>query len=123
MRTKQLKETMEHLEASRDELTRALEQGKELSDLKSRFVSMGFRMNSGRPQYNIIPASLLAKYTEAEEQDKRDKHIGRIKSSVNNLSGILNEFLSIGRIEDGKIVIHENHFNIRELVTAVFARK
>ena len=40
MRTKQLKETMEHLEASRDELTRALNKEKELSDLKSRFVSM-----------------------------------------------------------------------------------
>ena len=44
----------------------------------------------------LSSASLLAKYTESEEQDKRDKHIGRIKSSVNNLSGILNEFLSIG---------------------------
>jgi PAS domain S-box-containing protein len=119
MRTKQLKETMEHLEASRDELTRALNKEKELSDLKSRFVSMASHEFRTPLSTILSSASLLAKYTEAEEQDKRDKHIGRIKSSVNNLSGILNEFLSIGRIEDGKIVIHEDHFNIRELVISI----
>ena len=119
MRTKQLKETMEHLEASRDELTRALNKEKELSDLKSRFVSMASHEFRTPLSTILSSASLLAKYTESEEQDKRDKHIGRIKSSVNNLSGILNEFLSIGRIEDGKIVIHEDHFNIRELVISI----
>ena len=71
---------------------------KELGDLKSRFVSMAsheFRT----PLSTILSwASLLAKYTQKDEQDKRDKHINRIKSAVNNLTDILNEFLSIGKI-------------------------
>src|SRR4029078_8230173 len=64
-------------------------------------------------------ASLVAKYTEAEEQEKRDKHIQRIKSSVTNLTNLLNEFLSIGKIEDGKVVANNCDFNIKELITAL----
>ena len=52
----------------------------------------------------LSSASLVGKYTEAEEQEKRDKHIHRIKSSVTNLTNLLNEFLSIGKIEDGKLL-------------------
>ena len=40
MRTKQLQEILQELEVSKDELTKALSKEKELSDLKSRFVSM-----------------------------------------------------------------------------------
>jgi signal transduction histidine kinase len=65
----------------------------------------------------LSSASLLAKYTQAEDQDKRNKHIHRIKSAVNNLTDILNEFLSIGKIEDGKILAHFADFDMREMVT------
>src|SRR5690606_7351926 len=39
-RTRELQEALDALEASKDELTKALSKEKELSDLKSRFVSM-----------------------------------------------------------------------------------
>jgi len=67
----------------------------------------------------LSSASLVAKYTETEEQEKRDKHIQRIKSSVNNLTDILNEFLSIGKIEDGKVIVNYVDFNIREMVSDI----
>ncbi|HNP54315.1 MAG TPA: HAMP domain-containing sensor histidine kinase, partial [Ferruginibacter sp.] len=118
-RTRQLQEVLEHIEASRDELSKALSKEKELSDLKSRFVSMASHEFRTPLSTILSSTSLLAKYTESEEQEKRDKHIARIKSSVKNLSGILDEFLSIGRIEDGRIVVHPDHFNVRELIQAV----
>lgn len=118
-RTRQLQEALEHIEASRDELSKALSKEKELSDLKSRFVSMASHEFRTPLSTILSSTSLLAKYTESEEQEKRDKHIARIKSSVKNLSGILDEFLSIGRIEDGRIVVHPDHFNVRELIQAV----
>lgn len=104
LRTEQLREAMAQLETSRDELTRALSKEKELSDLKSRFVSMASHEFRTPLSTILSSASLLAKYTESDEQEKRVRHIDRIKSSVNNLTDILNEFLSIGKIEDGKIV-------------------
>jgi PAS domain S-box-containing protein len=118
-RTRQLQEALEHIEASRDELSKALNKEKELSDLKSRFVSMASHEFRTPLSTILSSTSLLAKYTETEEQEKRDKHIARIKSSVKNLSGILDEFLSIGRIEDGRIVVHYDHFNIKELIQTV----
>jgi len=116
LRTKQLQETLEQLEASKDEITKALSKEKELGDLKSRFVSMASHEFRTPLSTILSSASLVAKYTETEEQDKRDKHIQRIKSSVNNLTDILNEFLSIGKIEDGKVVMHFVRFDLKEMI-------
>uniref|UniRef100_UPI003593A4BD sensor histidine kinase n=1 Tax=Persicitalea sp. TaxID=3100273 RepID=UPI003593A4BD len=46
-------------------------------------------------------ASLIGRYVETTEDDKRQKHVQRIKSAVNNLTEILNDFLSIGKLEAG----------------------
>lgn len=67
----------------------------------------------------LSSASLMAKYVKEDEQEKRDKHINRIKSAVNNLTDILNEFLSIGKIEEGKITTHFTRFDIKELITVL----
>ena len=119
LRTQQLKQTMEELEASRDELAKALGKEKELGDMKSRFVSMASHEFRTPLSTILSSASLVAKYKEADEQVNRDKHINRIKSSVNNLTDLLNEFLSIGRIEDGKITATFSEFNIQEMITAI----
>ncbi len=119
LRTRQLEQTLGELESSKDELTRALSKEKDLSDLKSRFVSMASHEFRTPLSTILSSASLVAKYTEAEEQDKRDKHVQRIKSSVNNLTNLLNEFLSIGKIEDGKVIAHNRDFNVKELVSGL----
>ncbi|MEO7308212.1 MAG: PAS domain-containing sensor histidine kinase [Ferruginibacter sp.] len=119
LRTKQLQEILQELEVSKDELTKALSKEKDLSDLKSRFVSMASHEFRTPLSTILSSASLVAKYTNTEEQEKRDKHIQRIKSSVNNLTNLLNEFLSIGKIEDGKIMANNIDFNIREQITSL----
>ena len=115
-RTAKLQETMEKLEASKDELSKALSKEKDLGDLKSAFVSMASHEFRTPLSTILSSASLLAKYKLTEEQPKRDKHVQRIKSSVINLNNILNEFLSLGKIEDGKIIAHRTLFNIEELI-------
>lgn len=119
LRTQQLQETMEQLEISRNEIEKALSKEKELSDMKSRFVSMASHEFRTPLSTILSSASLLAKYTESEDQEKRDKHIHRIKSSVNNLTDILNEFLSIGKIEDGKMIAHFIDFNLKDLAAVI----
>lgn len=119
LRTSQLEEAMKELEDSKEELSQALNKEKELSDLKSRFVSMASHEFRTPLSTILSSASLVAKYTQTEEQEKRDKHIQRIKSSVHNLTDILNEFLSIGKIEDGKIITHYSNFNVKELITNI----
>ncbi|HEV2833267.1 MAG TPA: PAS domain-containing sensor histidine kinase [Hanamia sp.] len=120
-RTFKLQETMQKLEASKDELAKALSQEKDLGDMKSAFVSMASHEFRTPLSTILSSASLLAKYKLTDEQPKRDKHVQRIKSSVINLNNILNEFLSLGKIEDGKITAHESVFNIEELIQVQIA--
>jgi len=119
LRTSQLEETMKELETSKDELAQALSKEKELGDLKSRFVSMASHEFRTPLSTILSSASLVAKYVQGDEQDKRDKHILRIKSAVHNLTDILNEFLSIGKIEDGKIITNFSHFSVKDLLTSI----
>ena len=116
-RTQILQETLEKLEASKDELAKALNKEKDLGDLKSAFVSMASHEFRTPLSTILSSASLLAKYKLTDEQDKRDKHVQRIKSSVINLNNILNEFLSIGRIEEGKVNSHQAFFDIEQFIT------
>lgn len=112
-------ERTRELQSAKDELTKALSKEKELGDLKGRFVSMASHEFRTPLSTILSSASLLSKYSLAEEQGKRDKHIDRIKSSVNNLINILNEFLSIGKMEDGKIAVNNIEFNIKESLSAI----
>jgi PAS domain S-box-containing protein len=117
-RTFILQETLQKLEASKDELAKALSKEKDLGDLKSAFVSMASHEFRTPLSTILSSASLLAKYKLTDEQPKRDKHVQRIKSSVINLNNILNEFLSLGKIEDGKIKAHYAPFDIKEFILA-----
>ncbi len=117
-RTAKLQDTMQKLEASKEELSKALDKEKDLGDMKSAFVSMASHEFRTPLSTILSSASLLAKYKLEEEQPKRDKHIQRIKSSVINLNNILNEFLSLRKMEDGKVTAQESEFNIQELITS-----
>ncbi len=119
LRTKQLQDTLTELEASKEELTKALSKEKGLNDLKSRFVSMASHEFRTPLSTILSSASLVAKYTETVQQENRDKHIQRIKTSVNSLIDLLNEFLSIGKIEEGGIETHYARFNIKEMLGVV----
>ncbi len=113
-RTLQLRRALEELEKSKEELTKALGKEKELSELKSRFVSMAsheFRT----PLSTILSSAFLVKqYSSEEELLKRNKHLQRIITSVNVLTEILNDFLSVGKIEEGKVQVRLSQFDIQE---------
>lgn len=101
------------------ELQEALKKEKELGELKSRFVSMASHEFRTPLSTVLSSAYLIERYTTTEDQAKREKHVQRIVSSVNMLTDILNDFLSVGKIEEGKIQVRFLQFNIRDLVIAV----
>jgi len=102
------------LRASEKEIRQAYEKEKELGVLKSRFVSMA--SHEFRTPLTTIgsSAALLARYTLTEQQDRRTKHIQRIKTSVDHLTGILNDVLSLSKLEEGKINVEWNPVNWAE---------
>jgi len=116
-RTKILKETLHELEASKEELSIALEREKELNDMKSRFVTMASHEFRTPLSTILSSASLIGKYKTSDEEEKRIKHVERIKSAVSNMTLILNDFLSAGRLEEGKISINLVSIDIPEFIS------
>lgn len=103
------------LEKSETDLKGLLDKERELGELKSRFVSMASHEFRTPLSTIMSSASLIGKYVDEAQNDKRLKHVGRIKSAVSNLTGILNDFLSLSKIEEGKIEITPEIFDLKEL--------
>jgi signal transduction histidine kinase len=111
---KKLEHTNENLKKAEQETLKALEKERELNTMKSKFVTIASHEFRTPLSTILSSASLIAKYHAPDDEEKRNKHISRIKSSVNNLTGILNDFLSIGKLEEGKITNDPVSFDIRQ---------
>ncbi len=86
------------------ELQSALEKERELSELKSRFVSMASHEFRTPLSTVLSSVELVEMYAANSEQaPKQQRHIDRIKSAVHALTSILNDFLSLSRLEEGHI--------------------
>ncbi|HRJ30400.1 MAG TPA: PAS domain-containing sensor histidine kinase [Cyclobacteriaceae bacterium] len=106
-----LQEQIAERKKAEDETKKALDKERELNELKTKFVSIASHEFRTPLSTVLSSASLVQQYKERGELEKIDKHIHRIKSSVNHLTAILNDFLSLGRLEEGRIEV------IKELVS------
>ncbi len=109
-RTEDLNTTINALEKevfvrkrAEEEARKALERERELNELKSKFVSIASHEFRTPLSTVLSSASLIEQYNNRGEKDKVNKHVLRIKSSVNHLTSILNDFLSLGKLEEGKV--------------------
>jgi PAS domain S-box-containing protein len=91
-------------------LRKAYEREKELNHLKSRFVSMASHEFRTPLSAILSSAELIEAYNDGGQDQKREKHIVRIRSAVNNLTSILNDFLSLSKLEEGKVLSHPVEF-------------
>ncbi len=103
------------------ELRAALEKEKELNELKSRFVSMASHEFRTPLSAVLSSAYLLSRYAKTEEQPQREKHIQRIVSSVTSLTEILNDFLSVGKIEEGNISANSREYDVSAQMNEIVA--
>ena len=115
-RTNALLITLEQLEKRGSELAQALAAEQELGDLKSRFVSMASHEFRTPLTAVLSSADLIAEYPGSEQQAQRLRYVQNIRASVQHLNVILEEFLSVGRIEEGKVEAKPANFNLTTLV-------
>lgn len=101
------------------ELTLTLEREKELNELKSRFVSMASHEFRTPLSAILSSISLIEHYSDPALAEKRHKHIDRIKGSVRNLTSILDDFLSLEKLEQGRVEMHGSDFNLKEFIDDV----
>ena len=111
-----LKEAIHKREKAEKRTLEALESEKLHNELKSRFITLA--SHEFRTPLSTILSSihLLSHYKNEADQAKRDKHEGRIKSSAIHLTDLLNDFLSLEKLEAGKIFVSAEDFNFKSLV-------
>ncbi|SDP97087.1 PAS/PAC sensor signal transduction histidine kinase [Mucilaginibacter sp. OK268] len=114
-RTLSLKKTVEALQEAKEEVSLSLEKEKELGQLKSRFVSMAsheFRTPLSAIQ---LSSSLIEKYAQPFDNPNISKHVAKIKTAIGNLTAILNDFLSLEKLEAGKVTPSFEAFDLVKL--------
>ncbi|WP_142785915.1 PAS domain-containing sensor histidine kinase [Changchengzhania lutea] len=107
------------VEERTQQLQIALSKEKELNELKTNFLSL-VSHEFKTPLSGILTSSLLlSKYQLTEDQQKRDKHIKIITDKVHFLNNILNDFLSVEKLERGKVNYRFSHFKLSKVVNEV----
>ncbi len=97
-----IQQRTQELEQAKNELAAALAAEREIGELKSRFVSMASHEFRTPLSTVLSSAALIHSYVDRGDLDKIKKHAARIQAAVNSLNTILTEFLSLGRLEEGK---------------------
>ncbi|RZM13174.1 MAG: PAS domain S-box protein, partial [Pedobacter sp.] len=118
-RTRSLKKTVNALSEAKEEVSLSLIKEKELNQMKSRFVSMAsheFRTPLSSVQLSSV---LIEKYAAPFENENIKKHVSKIKSAVGNLTTILNDFLSLERLEAGNVQSSLAAFDLVQLAEEV----
>lgn len=115
-RTLILKEALKKLEESQEELSEALSKEKQLNEIKSRFVSMASHEFRTPLSTILSSATLTSKYVRTEDNDKRERHLKKIRDSVSHLNNLLEDFLSLGKLEEGKVSVNISSFAVKEFI-------
>lgn len=97
----------------------ALQKERELGELKTKFLSLVSHEFKTPLSGILSSATLISKYKTSEQQEKRDKHLNTIKSKVKYLNNILNDFLSIERLETGKVSYNYSRFPLSKVLNEV----
>jgi len=100
-----------------EEKTRqALDKANELSELKSRFISMA--SHEFRTPLSTILSSLnlMMKYKDLNEHLKFASHGAKIKNSIINLTEILEYFLSVEKLDSGHFKIEPTSFDLVDFI-------
>jgi PAS domain S-box-containing protein len=113
---KDLEDEIEKRIEAENKIKSALQKEKELNELKTKFLSL-VSHEFKTPLSGILTSSVLVgKYKETSQQIKRDKHLKTIIDKVNYLNSILNDFLSIERIDSGKVKYRFTSFMLSKVV-------
>lgn len=97
----------------------ALQREKELNELKTKFLSLVSHEFKTPLSGILTSATLTEKYTREDQQEKREKHLVTIRNKVHYLNNILNDFLSIERLDSGKGQYKYTSFGLKRLINEV----
>ena len=93
----------EKVKAAEERVLSALARERELNELKTRFISMTSHEFRTPLTAILSSADLLELYGRKWSDEKNTKHTNQIRRSVKYMTELLDDVLTIGRVESGKI--------------------
>ncbi|MBC8156232.1 MAG: PAS domain-containing protein [Bacteroidetes bacterium] len=84
---------------TRQQAEQLLVRERELNELKSNFVTLASHEFRNPMGTILSSAALIGRYEGPDDVERRERHVQRIRSAVNSLTGLLNDFLSLSQME------------------------
>ncbi|MFH6602669.1 ATP-binding protein [Maribacter algicola] len=115
----ELKREIKRRKEAEAKIQGALKKEKELNELKTKFLSLVSHEFKTPLSGILTSATLIGKYTEDGQEEKREKHLKTIVAEVQHLNHILTDFLSVERLEKGKEMYKLTKFSLSKVVNEV----
>lgn len=98
-------------------LSKLLQKEKKINEIRKQYLNIA--SHEFRTPLSIILSSafILSKFEKAEQQEQREEQVKHIVSAVNFLRDIINDFLTLSKIEEGQLKISRANFNSKELIS------
>lgn len=105
------------LNTTDNDLLTLLEKEKKLNEIRKQHLD--FASHELRTPLSIIHSSafIISKLQKSEDQEKREEQVKHIVSAVNFLKDIINDFLTLNKIEEGQLEIKRTNFDSKEHIT------
>jgi signal transduction histidine kinase len=100
------------------DILEALRKEQELNELKSRFISLASHEFRTPLSAILSSANLIGKQPN-DQEERRKKYVSIIKSNVKSLATILNDFLSLSKLEEGKVLSEPSKFELIEFCKSI----
>lgn len=98
--------------AAEEEIRVSLEKERDLNILKSRFISMISHEFRTPLTTIMLSTDLLKRYSEQWEKEEKIKHFDRIQETVLKMTQLMENVLTIGRMESGRFDFHPESIDL-----------
>jgi PAS domain S-box-containing protein len=98
-----------------DTIVASLERERELNNMKSRLISTVSHEFRTPMAAILSSAELLERYGRKWDAEKYNEHFSRIRFSVNNLTSLVDDVLTLGRVESRRIDFNPIESDLGEL--------
>ncbi len=100
------------IKAAEEDIKRSLLKEKDLNFLKTRFISMISHEYRTPLTTIMLSADLLKRYGDQWPVEERVKHFDRIQNTVLRMTQLMENVLTIGRLETGRFEFHPDNIDL-----------
>jgi len=117
---KKLNEEIIKQKQAEEKVRKALEKEKELSELKSKFITIASHEFRTPLATMLSSTDLVEFYHKNNLEEKFNIQLERIRNNINHLTGIIDNLLVISKVDSGKIEFEQSYINSFEFMSEIY---